>query len=146
LSFRKDELAAAQKMTVETFESAFIKNDGSGHFSLSALPKEAQMSPVFGMLVDDVNHDGHLDLLCVGNSFSTEVQTGRYDAQASFALLGDGRGGFSWQRHLFYMDGDAKSIAKIRLADGNGLLLVGRNSDALMAFKMKNAERNQPGK
>lgn len=140
-SFRKDELAGAQKLSAETFASVYIENKGKGQFILKNLPNEAQIAPICGMITEDINHDGKLDVLCVGNSFSTEVQTGRYDAQASFALLGDGHGNFSWQRHVFYMDGDGKSVAKLRLAGGNELLLAGRNSARLLAFTYKSPQK-----
>jgi enediyne biosynthesis protein E4 len=136
-SFRKDELAAAQKLKAETFASTYFENKGNGQFEARNLPIEAQFSTINGFLAEDVNNDGNLDLLCVGNNFSNEVQFGRYDAQASFALLGDGKGGFSWNRPFFYMDGDVKSLAKINLLKGNVGYLVGRNSGKLAVFGKK---------
>jgi enediyne biosynthesis protein E4 len=136
-SFRKDELAAAQKLKAETFASTYFENKGNGQFEARKLPIEAQFSTINGFLAEDVDNDGNLDLLCVGNNFSNEVQFGRYDAQASFALLGDGKGGFSWNRHFFYLDGDVKSLARIKLLKGYVGYLLGRNSGKLAVFCKK---------
>ena len=49
---------------------------------------------MFGISVTDVNEDGNLDILTVGNSYSTEPLTGYYDAGIGTCLLGDGGGDF----------------------------------------------------
>ena len=134
-SFRKDEIAAAQKFRVETFASAFMENKGNGQFELHNLPNEAQMSTICAFQIEDFNADGKPDVLCVGNNFSTEVQSGRFDAQGSFVLLNEGGGQFSWHRQMIYADGDCKSVAKIRAADGGAVFLIGRNRDKMLAFK-----------
>jgi enediyne biosynthesis protein E4 len=134
-SFRKDEIAAAQVLRAETFGSAFLENKGNGQFELKNLPNEAQMSTICAFQVEDFNTDGKPDLLCVGNNFSTEVQSGRYDAQGSFVLMNTGNGQFSWHRQMIYADGDCKSVARLRAADGSALFLIGRNRDRLLAFR-----------
>ena len=60
------------------------------------LPKEARGFPTLnGMLADDFDGDGNLDVLINGNDFGTEVSIGRYDALNGLLLNGDGAGGFS---------------------------------------------------
>ena len=76
-------------------QSCFIQNDGDGKFKLIPLPKEAQISPLNGMLADDFDGDGNLDVLINGNDFGTEVSIGRYDALNGLLLKGNGTGGFS---------------------------------------------------
>ena len=87
-AFRPDEISNAYVVRSETFASAYLENLGKGKFSINNLPIEAQFAPVYGMVSKDFNGDGNLDVLCVGNSYATEVQTGRYDAQGSFLLYG----------------------------------------------------------
>ena len=87
-AFRPDEISNAYVVRCETFASAYIENQGKGKFAMNNLPLEAQFAPVYGMVCKDFNGDGNLDVLCVGNSYATEVQTGRYDAQGSFLLYG----------------------------------------------------------
>jgi hypothetical protein len=120
------------------FESAYIENRGNGIFRLNALPAEAQISPVFGMLSNDYNSDGFPDLLLVGNSYSTSISDGQYDAFIGQLLSGDGKGGFTpveGRENGFFVNGDAKAMAEITLGDGRSLILVARNSDTLKIVK-----------
>ena len=45
-------------------------------FTLIPLPKEAQFSVINGMVADDFDGDGNLDLLMNGNDYGTEVTVG----------------------------------------------------------------------
>jgi hypothetical protein len=120
------------------FASSYLENRGGGRFALRPLPLPAQLSPAFGLLVDDADADGNLDVLLVGNSYAAETQAGWFDASIGSLLLGDGRGGF---RHLsgaesgLFVDGDARAIAELRLDDARSLVLVTQNSDSLRVFE-----------
>ncbi|MEP7258062.1 MAG: VCBS repeat-containing protein [Flavitalea sp.] len=133
-ALRKDEIAEAYTLKAERFETSYIENLGSGKFAIRALPLEAQFSPVYGMLCKDFDGDGNLDVLCVGNSFSTEVQTGRYDAQGSVVMHGDGKGNFKADRLSLNTIGDNKSIVDLKGVNGNSLVIIGVNSDSLKIF------------
>jgi hypothetical protein len=116
------------------FESAWIENLGDGTFKIHSLPVDAQISPVFGILTGDYNSDGNPDLLLTGNSYSSNVFTGQYDASIGLFMAGDGKGGFSpvpGRESGFFADGDAKGMAELVLKDGSSLVLVARNSDSL---------------
>lgn len=120
------------------FASSWIENLGNGAFSMHSLPEEAQLSPVFGMLAGDYNNDGKCDLILTGNSYSSNVYTGQYDASIGLFLSGDGKGGFVpvlGRESGFFVDGDAKSLAEISLKNGSSLILAARNSDTLRVFK-----------
>jgi hypothetical protein len=67
---------------------------GNGKFKLHALPALAQMAPIMGIVTDDFNNDGNLDILFSGNDFGNEVTDGRYDAMNGLVLSGDGKGNF----------------------------------------------------
>ena len=98
------------------FESAWIENLGNGTFKIHSLPAEAQISPVFGILSGDYNSDGNPDILLTGNSYSSNVFTGQYDALIGLLLAGDGKGGFSvipGRESGFFADGDAKGMAEL---------------------------------
>ena len=60
---------------------------------------EAQFSMLNGMVLEDFNGDGNLDLLLNGNDFGTEVPLGRYDALNGLVLLGLGDGNFKPSKH-----------------------------------------------
>lgn len=141
-TFTKAEIAAAYVVKCERFESSYIENRGGGKFVVHALPLEAQFSPIFGMLLNDFDGDGGLDVLCVGNSFSTEVQTGRYDAQGGLILRGNGKGDFIADRKTLQISGDNKSIVQLTASKGNDILLIGTNSDSLKIFHLAKTARN----
>ncbi|MCY7349531.1 MAG: VCBS repeat-containing protein [Cytophagaceae bacterium] len=120
------------------FASSFIENKGGGNFEIRPLPALAQIAPVFGMHVDDVDGDGNLDLLLVGNSYATDVLVGRYDAGKGLLLRGNGRGGFSpvsLAKTGLLADRDAKALAVVATGPHERLWLVSNNDDTLQVFR-----------
>jgi enediyne biosynthesis protein E4 len=120
------------------FESAYIENLGNGSFKMHPLPVEAQTAPVFGMLANDYNADGNTDLLLIGNLYSSNIYTGRYDAFIGLFLAGNGKGEFTpvlGRTSGFFVDGDAKGMAELTMKDGSSLILAAQNSDSLKVFK-----------
>lgn len=141
---RPEEVAGAHVVMATEFRSCYIENKGgagSAHngFSTRPLPMLAQMAPVFGMLTDDYDGDGNLDLLMAGNSYATDVQVGRYDAGKGLMLRGNGRGSFTAEtlaRSGFCADRDAKSVVSLATDQpGQSLILVGNNNDTLQTFR-----------
>jgi hypothetical protein len=59
---------------------------------LKSLPEEAQLSPVYGIEVRDMDNDGKLDILLGGNLYNVRPEVGRYDASFGLFLKGDGNG------------------------------------------------------
>ncbi len=139
--FDQEQLKDAYILKSNYFRSAYIQNLGNGKFEMSALPADAQISPIFGMLVTDFDDDGNLDLLTVGNDYSNEVLTGFYDSGIGTCLKGDGKGHFKSIHNLksgFFVDSDAKGFAEITLKDNKSLFIVTSNKDTLKAFENKN--------
>ncbi len=143
-SFTKSELGLAYQACSEWFQSSYIENLGDGKFSMKALPVQAQISPVFGMVTEDFNEDGNLDILMVGNSYATEVSTGRYDASIGCYLQGNGTGKFvstDVRESGFMVDKDAKGLAKLILEDGRELVLAAANNDKLKVHVVKGTKK-----
>lgn len=91
-------------------------NEGNGKFTMKFLPNEAQISSTFGIVTDDFNEDGIMDILLHGNFYNTEIEITRHDAGAGLLLYGKGDGTFAPQRGFisgFKSDGDAKALATI---------------------------------
>jgi enediyne biosynthesis protein E4 len=119
------------------FASVYIKNQGNT-FAVSALPMVAQVAPVNGMQVGDIDNDGNLDLLAVQNDYSPETLTGRYDAGIGLVLRGDGHGHFApmpARQSGFSVTGDAKSFVRLTTPAGGSLWMVGQNQDSLRVFR-----------
>lgn len=143
--FSEEEMEKAYVARSEYFKTSYVENLGNGKFSMKALPVEAQFAPVFGILCNDYDGDGNLDLLLSGNSYAPEVQTGRYDALLGLYLKGDGKGNFTPMQAAdsgFFVEGDAKGIAQLVLADGSPLILSAINSGKLKGFIL---QKNYPG-
>jgi hypothetical protein len=119
-SFLKEELADALVVKSETFANSYLENLGDGKFKLSALPRTAQTAPMYGVIAGDFNRDDLPDILSVGNFYSGEVFSGRYDASIGWLLEGDGKGNFhpvKVEASGFFVKGDAKGMATLNLAD-----------------------------
>lgn len=149
-SFTSKELEDAFVVKSQCFESSYIENKGNGVFERKALLAQAQFAPLFGMLSNDYNGDGHLDVLITGNSYATEAATGRYDAFTGLFLAGDGKGGFvpvSGKTSGFFADSDAKGLVQLVTKNGKIMIVNANNSDAVKTFLMNvDGFRNIPVK
>lgn len=135
--FTEAQLYKADKFTANDMNSTVFVNNGNGGFKGIVLPAEAQLFPVNGIQVTDINGDNILDLLLAGNDYSTEVETGRNDAGIGLALVGKGDGSFislPVTQSGFYAPGNVKSMNKI-VVGGNPAYLVGKNGDALQLLQ-----------
>ena len=144
--FTQEELEGALVLKGTYDRSSWVENLGNGKFKVHELPLLAQKAPVNGMIVDDVNGDGHLDLVLVGNDYGNEVFAGRYDAFTGLVLLGDGKGNFEPVRSYesgFVVAGDAKSMALLYDAQGHALYLSSQNRDRLLVHQPKNIPKSE---
>ncbi|MGB3619631.1 MAG: FG-GAP-like repeat-containing protein, partial [Catalinimonas sp.] len=135
--FTDRERRDARVFRATEFRSVYLDNRGDGRFALRALPNEAQLSAIYGLLPGDWDGDGTLDVLLTGNSYAGDPQVGWYDASYGDLLRGDGTGGFTvvpWQEAGVYVPGDTKGSAQLVRADGTSLLLFARNDDSLLAY------------
>jgi hypothetical protein len=138
-------LPTATRLDAVWFDTTLFLNRG-GRFEARSLPLEAQLSPVFGIVVGDFDGDGNEDLFLAQNFFPTDAETSRYDAGRGLLLRGDGRGGFSAlsrARSGIEVPGDARGAAAADY-DGDGRLdlAVGQNSADTKLFRN---ERARPG-
>lgn len=127
---KQKDLQGALILKATTFASCIIENLGNGKFKCKALPAAAQLAPVTAILVDDVNNDKYPDMILVGNDYSSDVVTGRYDAFTGAVLLNDRKGNFKFMPHWqtgFFVDGDVKSISLINTVKGKTILVSERN-------------------
>jgi hypothetical protein len=131
---------AALRLEANTLQTCFVRNEGNGKFTIIPLPPAAQVSSINGMIADDFDGDGNLDVLLNGNDFGTHVSIGRYDALNGLLLKGDGNGGFSpqsIQQSGIYVPGNGKALTKIAGAKGNYLIAASQHRDKLKLFELK---------
>jgi hypothetical protein len=144
--FPQEKLEDALILKSTLFASVYIQNNGNNQFEIKQLPAQAQFSPMFGSAIVDLDEDGNLDVLTIGNSYASEILTGYYDAGIGNFLQGDGKGNFKAipvTESGFFVDGDAKAMAQLTLNNGTQLLLVTQNRDSLKVFQRSDG-RNRP--
>ena len=129
----------ALRLKANMLQSCYLKNEGNGKFTIIPLPKEAQVSTLNGMVVDDFDGDGNLDVAINGNDYGTDVSTGRYDAFNGLVLKGDGKGNFkplSILQSGIYIPRNGKALVKLQSSNGKYLLAASQNKDNLKVFQL----------
>jgi hypothetical protein len=130
-------LKDALKLVANDMETCWWENQG-GKMVRHSLPYQVQISAIQGIVAEDLNGDGHLDLLMAGNKYGMEVGTGRYDAGNGVFLAGDGKGNFTWVNNLqsgFWAMRDARDLAIVKGANGKRTFVVANNNSALQVFR-----------
>jgi len=129
----------ALKLYANMLQSCFLQNDGNGKFTMIPLPLPAQISVINGMVADDFDEDGNLDVMINGNDFGTQISIGRYDAFNGLVLKGDGNGGFTSptiQQSGINIPGDGKALIKLAGPNDSYLVAASQNKDALKVFEL----------
>lgn len=137
--FSPEQLENALELEVENLSSGVLLSSATG-YEFRALPRAAQVSPIYGIQLNDFNKDGHLDALVGGNFYRAKPEVGRYDASYGLLLEGNGKGDFQAvmpKNSGFQVSGEVRDLEMITI-QGEPHILVARNDDALMVFKMRN--------
>jgi hypothetical protein len=137
--FDPAQLQKALHYQTDTFASAYLHNNGGGKFSSSPLPNLAQIAPIKGIIVDDVDGDGNLDLIVAGNLYDAEPNTPRADAGNGLWLRGNGRGHFTPvapSESGLLAPHNVAGLASIKTPAGTAVL-VANTGDSLQAFSIR---------
>lgn len=135
-----EQFAKALRLKANQLASCYLENLGNGKFKMIPLPKEAQLSVINGMVVEDFDNDGNLDLVINGNDYGTNVSIGRYDAFNGLLLKGDGKGNFkplSILQSGIYIPGDGKSLVALHNGNDKLLMAASQHDDVIKLFKLK---------
>jgi enediyne biosynthesis protein E4 len=129
----------ALEYSTTNLNSAILWNLGKAGFKLEALPSEVQVSPVFGIVIEDLDHDSNVDLFLTGNFYGLKPEVGRQDANHGIVLRGDGKGKFttvpSGETGL-YIRGEVRD-AKVLSISGKKSVLIARNNASVQIFGIK---------
>jgi ASPIC and UnbV/FG-GAP-like repeat/FG-GAP repeat len=138
--FPPESRQGAQRLQITMARSCFLRNDGNGKFTMIPLPKQAQVSTLNGMVSDDFNGDGNLDVAINGNDFGNEVAIGRYDALNGLVMEGDGKGGFaplSILKSGIFIPGNGRALVKLRAANNRYLIAASQNNGPLKVYELR---------
>jgi len=132
-----DKIAEGLKLSVNNFSSGIYVNEG-GKYTFQELPLQAQAFPVMGIVTEDVNADGFMDIILAGNIYNMEIETPRLDSGDGLVLLGDGKLAYSALKSVdtgFKVSRDVKDLSALKINKENKLLLVANNNGPLEIFK-----------
>jgi len=134
--------AAIRKTAIEykanTLESAILWNDGK-NFTLTPLPLEAQLSPVYGIIADDLDGDSFTDIWLGGNFYALKPQVGRHDASKGVFLKGGPGRSFKYEspdKSGIFVQGEVRDATLLRYKN-TVRFLVARNNARALLFQRK---------
>ncbi len=121
---------------VHTFSNTIFLNENN-QFKEVILPNEAQISPVYGIAVDDFDKDGRKDIFLAGNMYQREVETTRSDAGKGCLISYMEDGTFSVKRTLetgISADKDVRQVKIVKQPNSN-LLVIANNNDQAQIYR-----------
>jgi hypothetical protein len=140
--FGADHLAKVRQLSATELASGVFLQQKDGTFQFAPLPRLAQLAPVNAIIARDLDGDGQLDLLCVGNNFGPEANTGRFDGGLGVLLKGDSQGGFtplSPAQSGLSVPGDARSAVVVSVPGSKRpAVVVSRCDGPLLLFTPAN--------
>lgn len=141
--FSPEALKGSVVLQANMLESVVVLSDGNGGFEIKPLPREAQFSPVYAILLDDLDKDGNVDILLGGNLYGAKPEVGRYDASYGLFIKGLGDGSFDpvAPKHSGLMlEGEVRDFVWLNTTKGP-VIVVARNNDRVQLYTC-----NQPVK
>ncbi|RMG21136.1 MAG: hypothetical protein D6730_18815 [Bacteroidetes bacterium] len=132
--FGPKQLQKAIRLDAYNMQSGLLINQGNKRFEWKALPAQAQFAPMYAILIQDADADGHADILLGGNFFQAKPEVGIYAGSYGLMLKGDGQLGFEAlpiARSGIFWRGAVRDLLPLRVGHER-LLLVARNNDSLL--------------
>ena len=137
--FTEKKLKQAIVREVVNSQTVIAINNGKGDFEIKALPGRVQFSCVCGIVCQDINNDGNLDLIMAGNNFEFKPQFSRLDASFGNVLLGDGKLNFEWQDYAksgFSIRDEVKFLHTLQDKAGNTFVIAAINNQKPRIFEI----------
>jgi hypothetical protein len=136
--FPQEMRSKAVKYETNYLQSAILWNN-SGSFELSALPLQAQISPIFGIVADDLDEDGKVDIWLGGNFYALKPQIGRLNANKGVFLKAMGGKAFTYvapKESGIKVEGEVRDAGVIGVNKSKGVI-VARNNASVLLFKKR---------
>ncbi|TAF46178.1 MAG: RNA-binding protein [Sphingobacteriales bacterium] len=137
--FSPDELKSALKLSVQNFSTVWVENKGNMQFQIHRLPMQAQLSNINGMVVNDFDGDGNIDIALNSNDYGMAPMLGRNDAMNGLLLKGDGKGNFkplSILQSGLFIPSNGKALIST-LINNKPVLMATQNGGKLKTFSNK---------
>lgn len=134
--FTEEELKSSVIHTINMLQSVQLINNGDGTFDIKELPQEAQLAPIYAILITDVDSDGIKDVILGGNLYSVKPEIGRYDASYGVYLKGKANNVFQsipTNQSGLELKGEIRDFEIMKFQDKK-ILIVVRNNASLQIF------------
>ncbi|MCH7414115.1 VCBS repeat-containing protein [Belliella sp. R4-6] len=138
--FTEEQRENAFELKAYQLESAMLKKDKAGKFTLHPLPLDSQLAPTFGL-----HYDYREDLIfTIGNFYGNESVTGRYDAAIGNVISRDERGNYtkSKKHSGFLIDKEGRSMVSLTRKNGESMIIASQHQGSIKAFKKYTASRD----
>lgn len=136
------QLRRALRLRINTLQSAWLENTGSGKLVLKPLPMAVQVSMINGFVLQDFDGDGENEVLCAGNFFPYKVEWGRSDAFTGALLkFRNGQATVYRPETPLWLSGDIRDMAVVGSRTAGSRIVVARNNDRPGLFRYKSSSR-----
>jgi len=132
--FKPEELAGANHLSANYFETAYFILQANGKFDRMELPIQTQFAPVHTITILDFNYDGIKDVLLCGNNSHVKLRLGKMDANYGTLLMGKSNGTFEYINQSasgLNLRGDVRSVMEI-----NKTYLFGINQGPVLSYRL----------
>ena len=130
------DLAKSYSKEVNELASTLIQFD-SAKATMTKLPAEAQLRPILDGVSIDLDNNGYLDAVLIGNIYETEVETPRLDYNTATVLLSDGKQlNYSSEYSNELIVKNSKSIEILEF-NNNNHIVIGNNNDSFNIYTVK---------
>jgi len=123
-----------------TLNSCILWNQGNNNYRLESLPIQAQVSPVFSIVAEDLDNDKIVDLFLCGNFYGLKPEVGRQNSSPGIFLKGKGKGKFEYAPSSalgLAVKGEVRDIKVLEIPGKGKTILVGRNNMPAVIFQEK---------
>jgi enediyne biosynthesis protein E4 len=134
--FTAEQRRGESRFEAHTFESSLLFKNND-RYELKPLPLEAQISPIFSVIADDLNRNGHPDLLLLGNFFNHKSE--RLTGNHGLLLSGNGNLEFEFVPYAdsgIQISGQVRDTAVFRTEFGK-FIMFARNNEELKLYKVE---------
>lgn len=138
--FPKEVMTRTIMKEVNFMKSVIAVNEGNGNFSIKELPDRVQLSCICGIVCEDLNDDGYLDLIMAGNDFEFKPQYSRQDASSGNVLLGNETLQYEWlpyRKSGFSIREEVKHLGVLTSKDGRKLIVAAINDERPRVYKLQ---------
>ncbi|MBJ6366999.1 VCBS repeat-containing protein [Snuella sedimenti] len=132
--YGEEKIQSALHYKATSFATSYFENKGNGTFIKKQLPNQVQTTAITNIISEDIDEDGNLDLVLLGNMYGFEVETPRQDAGYGLYMKGGGKGNFNPIAPFdsgLYVFGNVSDAKFIKMIGGKKTIIIAKNNEAV---------------